>query len=85
MSVKEFVYLIQNHVDLHKLFKSPNIIHLCQIVEEYECSHQDVSQAIYIVHEVVRVVECGPCSQFFPTTASNLGLDNSYIMLNHIQ
>jgi hypothetical protein len=45
MSVKEFVYLIQNHVDLHKLFKSPNIIHLCQIVEEYECSHQDVSQA----------------------------------------
>jgi hypothetical protein len=32
---------------------SPNIIDLFYIVEEYEYSHQDVSQAIYNIHVCV--------------------------------
>ena len=40
-TVKMFVYLIQNHV-VNINFK----FNFLKIVEEYECSHQDVSQAI---------------------------------------
>jgi hypothetical protein len=33
------------------LIFSPNI-HLFEIVEEYECSHRDVSQAIYDIYYI---------------------------------
>ena len=51
MTVKEFVYNYKNKIMLiHKILSSifsPNIINLFEIVDEHECSHQDVSQAIY--------------------------------------
>jgi hypothetical protein len=44
MIVKEFIWYKIMLIYVNFKF---NIIHLFYIVEEHECSHQDVSQAIY--------------------------------------